>query len=53
MMGQDIRLPGGAVDVGIDFCSGNAFMTEHLLDDPEVSTVFYKMGRERMPESVR
>lgn len=46
MMVENSFLPCGSFYMGIDFRSQDAFVTEHFLDNPEVCSVFYKMGRE-------
>ncbi len=40
MMAEHFGLPGGGVDVGVNLCCENAFVTEHLLHYTEVSPVF-------------
>ena len=41
------------VHVGINFCSLNAFVAEHLLDNPQIGPAFQQMSGEGMPERVR
>ena len=53
MVGEDIGLPGGGIDVGVDFGGEDGFVTEHFLDDAKVGAVLDEMGRERVPEGVR
>lgn len=43
----------GFVHVGVNFCGLNAFMTEHLLDDPQVGSTFQQMRGEGMTKSMR
>ncbi len=53
-MVQFQRLPQKlAIQVGIDLCCGNAFMTQHILDGPEVGATFQEMRSERVPECMR
>lgn len=40
------------VNMGINFSGSNALMTQHLLNGPEVGTVFKEMGSETVPEGV-
>src|SRR5690349_15157354 len=37
-----------AVEVGIYFCGGNAFMSQHLLHGAQVRATFHQMSGERM-----
>lgn len=39
--------------MSIDFCSGNAFMAQHLLNRPQVGPTFDEVGSEGMPEGMR
>jgi hypothetical protein len=39
--------------MGVDLGSGNIRVTEHLLDDPQVSSVIEQVGGKRMPQKVR
>lgn len=50
---EDIALPGGAVDVGVDFRGEDALVAEHFLDGTQVSAVFNEVGGKRMTERVR
>ena len=50
---EDVALPGGAVDVGVDFGGEDAFVAEHLLDGTQVGAVFDEVGGEGVAESVR
>ena len=52
MVGQHVPLPGGRIDVRIDFRRQDAFVTEHFLYDAEVRPVFHQMGGETVPEGV-
>ena len=52
-MFEDVALPGGAVDVGVDFGGEDALVTEHFLDSTQVGAIFYEVGGERMAEGVR
>ena len=36
MVGEDGGLPGGSVDVGVDFGGEDGFVAEHFLDDAMV-----------------
>ena len=38
---QYVSLPSGAVNVGVDFCSEDALVTEHFLDGTQVGAIFY------------
>ena len=52
MMLQYRGLPGGGVDVGVDFGGEDGFVAEHFLDDAEVGAVFDEVGREGVAEGV-
>ena len=52
-MFEDVALPGGAVDVSVDFRGEYALVTKHFLDGTQVGAVFYEVGGERMAEGVR
>ena len=39
MMLQDRALPGGGVDVGVDFRREDGFVAQHLLNDTQVGAV--------------
>src|SRR5260221_10858247 len=41
------------IKVSINFCSGNAFMPQHFLYSPKVSTAFNQMRGKRMAECMR
>ena len=53
MVIQDILHPLLRADVGVNFCGKDAFVSEHLLHNTEVRTIFNQMGCKRMAESVR
>ena len=38
---EDVALPGGAVDMGVDFGGEDALVTEHFLDSTQVGAIFY------------
>ena len=50
MMMQDSRLPCRTVYVGVYLGCQYAFMPEHLLHNPQVGPILYKMGCKGMPE---
>ena len=52
MMLDDVSMPCASVHMGVYFRRRDAFMTEHLLDQPQVRPIFYKVCRKRMPESM-
>ena len=52
MMLQDRGLPGGGVDVGVDFGGEDGFVAEHFLDDAEVGAAFDEVGGEGVAEGV-
>src|SRR5580693_5448873 len=41
-----------AIQMGIDLCGRNAFMTKHLLYSAQVGAAFDQVGGEGMPESM-
>ena len=41
-----------SVKMRVNFSGGNAFMTKHLLNGPQISTTFYQMGGKGMPKSM-
>ena len=42
----------GFVQMGIDFGSGDGFVSQHLLHGPEVGTPLHQMGGKGVPEGV-
>lgn len=52
-MGEDRLLPGGSVYVGVNLGCSDVLMSEHVLDNTKVSSVFDEMSGERVPESMR
>ena len=52
MMDRYVLMPRTAVDMGIYFRRRDAFMSQHILDAPQIRTVLDQMGRERMAERV-
>ena len=42
-----------AVYMHVHFRSGNALVPQHLLDGPEVGTIFQEMGGKGVPKSMR
>ena len=53
MVRQDSRLPGGGVDVGIDFRREDGLVPQHFLHDAQVGTVLDQVGGEGVAEGVR
>ena len=53
MKAQNLIPQVGFVHVGIDLRGLNAFVPEHLLDDPQISSAFQQMRGKGMPERVR
>ena len=53
MVAEDVVLPGGAGNMGVDFGSGDVFMAEHFLDYSQIRSVLNQMRRKRMTEGVR
>ena len=53
MVIEDGPLPCGGVDVRVNLGCEDAFVSKHFLDDPQVGSILYKMGSERMTESMR
>ena len=53
MVVKDGGMPGGGVDMRVYLRGGDAFMTQHLLDNPDIRAVLNKMSGEGMAESVR
>ena len=53
MMLEDGAVPGGGVDVGVDFGGEDAFVSQHFLDHAQVGAVFNEMRREGVAEGVR
>ena len=43
----------GDIDVGIDLCGVDIGVSEHFLDDTQVSAIGEEMGCEGMPQSMR
>ncbi len=52
MVFEDFAVPGGGVDVGVDFGGGDAFVAEHFLDKAEVGAALDEVGREGVAEGV-
>ena len=52
-MVEDGALPGGGVDVGVDFRGEDGFVAEHFLDDAEVGAVLDEVRGEGVTEGVR
>ena len=50
MVSEYDSLPCGRIYVRINLRSQYAFMAEHLLHRPQIRTVGYQVGSERMPE---
>ena len=44
MVGEDLVAQAGAVNVNIDFGSGDALMTQHLLDGSQVGSALEQMS---------
>ena len=40
------------VQVGVNFCGGNAFMPQHFLHGPQVGAAFYQVRSKGMPEGM-
>ena len=53
MMLQHFALPGGGVDMGVDFGGCDVFVAKHFLDDTKVGSVLYQMSGEGVAEGVR
>ncbi len=41
------------IHMGVDLSRGDVGMTQHLLDDTEVSTIIQEVGGKGMPQEVR
>ena len=52
-MFQDSGLPSAAVYVCVYFSGEHAFVAKHLLNSPQIGSVFNQMGGEGMAEGVR
>ena len=53
MMLQHSLLPGGGIDVSIDFGSQDTLVPQHLLHHTEIGAILYQMRRETVAESMR
>ena len=53
VMFEDGALPGGGVDVRVDFRRQNRFVTEHFLHDAQVGAVLDEVRGEGVAEGVR
>ena len=42
-----------SIEMRVNLSSGNAFVTQHFLHCPKVSTTFNQMGGKRMPKGMR
>ena len=49
MVFQDRGTEEIPVQVGVDFSGGDGFMSQHLLNGPEISSAFDKMSGEGVP----
>ena len=52
MVGEDLCLPGGGVDVGVDLGGEDGFVAEHFLDDAEVGAALDEVRGEGMADGV-
>ena len=52
MVGEDLVAQAGAVNVDIDFGSGDALMTQHLLDGSQVGSALEQMGGKAVAQRV-
>ena len=50
---EDVALPGGAVDMGVDFGGEDALVAEHFLDGAQVGAVFDEVGGKGVAEGMR
>ena len=50
---EDRALPGGGVDVGVDFRGEDRFVAEHFLDDAQIGAVLDEVRGEGVAEGVR
>ena len=52
MMAYDFIAQHASVDMGINLCSGDGFMSQHGLDSSQVSPSLQQMGGKRVAEGV-
>ena len=53
MVLQDGGLPGGGIDVGVDFRREDRFVAQHFLDGAQVGAVLDEVRGEGVTEGVR
>jgi hypothetical protein len=49
----DYLLKKTHIEMGVDFCGGNAFVPQHFLDNAQIGSAFEKMGGKGVAEGVR
>ena len=52
MMFDDFTSQATPVDVGVNLCGTDAFVSQHALDGPKIGASFQQMSGEGVPESV-
>ena len=53
MMLQNFLSKGSCIDVGIDFCCTDAFVSQHGLDGTQIGSAFEQRGGNGMSQGVR